>query len=334
VVVYTDWQSFLPGTLPMNSNEWTGRRLWDETCLHDLTPADVEGEGSIEACYQKSMMSDDQILSTCKGTIKRCATNRDTPGAERGGMLHHFRWYPVNRINPAHRVESVYEEINRKLHDACRDGHRCAGRWQGVYEGVALRPKKGGPILAWATWTRSSIKDARRRNCDNDQSVQEVVEIINSLTLVEGLRRKSYLEQSNEILNFDTINGVVPGAASRLFAQLVPRWQRWNYKYCLLWRHKLLQIANPEKAIGESINVPQGNNDASYAFCTDRTFRGIGNKLSEVYAIRKIPGTQELYFVLSTAGYMLAELPDLHDASSRIDAQLLSRFSAGEVKSA
>ena len=93
---------------------------------------------------------------------------------------------------------------------------------------------------------------------------------------------------------------------------------RRGYTRNLLFRRKELQIADPEKAVGESGAVPKGNNDASYRFFTSRRFGEIGTRLSDVYAVRKIPSTHERYLVLSTAAYMMGNLTEVLESSKKL----------------
>ena len=301
---------------------WRGKKLWQETIVRDLRIEDVDGELGIEACYEASLMPDDFLLSLNGPT----AIDPQLPGCERGGMLHHFRVQPISRHDLTAQCQTVREEIMSKLAAASRRPVQRNGRWLGIYEGKVLVPKSGGPVLAWATWTRSALNRPAKRTYANDEALADLVDTINSIRLFDGMNPSDYLVDASKTLLFDTVNGVVPGAASILFAKLTRPWMKQGYTRILLYRHKILQLAQAGLHLGAGIVVPRGNNEQSEKFFKSRGIHDIGTLLSNVYAVRQNPKTKGVYLVLSTLAYMLGELAEVDALSKKLNDERFERF--------
>jgi hypothetical protein len=294
----------------------------------------------VEDCYEASTIPDAVIIALQKGTSEQLQQLlREEGMMGRGGMLHRFKQLSLRRLPLENEVpdgESVFEQLERQLGTARRSPSSPGiDRVPSRYQGAILSPKNTRrPVLAWATWTQSLIKDPRKRTQETDQSVADVVRSIEAISLDAGLDRDSYLKQAHRTLLFDTLNGREKGAASLLWSQLVPRWREIGYSRILLYRHKILQIVNhPFDKAGPGISLPRGNNDESEEFFKLRGLRDIGTHLADYLAVRPILQKRgatktnvKEYYVLSTEGWMYGDLEHVEDASIRADQEARKKF--------
>jgi len=214
------------------------------------------------------------------------------------------------------------------------------GKVSSLYEGRAVVPREEPRrILAWGTWTRSQILDIDKRTPDRDQHVAQLYAVLKDLALDRGVSRSKLEESSGSTILFDTLNADpdAPGAASLLFCHLCSLWLRDGYTRVLLWRHKGLQMVDLIEDGGRKIckvddaAVPQGNNDASYDFFRKRGFSDIGTRYSCYLAPRDYMQNGKLFagYVLSTEGWMAANLGQAESLSSEINAETYARY--GEI---
>ena len=307
--------------------------------------ADVTGEDGVEGCYNRSLISAEVIRAIRDGTFDALQSVMQRQGQKVTGMLHEFRRAPVRVDGPRATELSVCEQMLRDVQQGIelRTGMRgMPSATEAVYRGAVLVPKpdkkellpqvewKQRKVLAWATWTESMIPQAELRTYQSDRSVRQVRDVLRGISFDQGIPSKALKQSSGKILLLDTLNAhpEALGAASVLFAQLCPEWERRGYEWILLYRHKILEVMR--KKSGE-LHLPQWHNEASRQFFHQRGLRDVGTRLSPVLAERDIlfetGDEKETVRVRSTEGWMLGQLSTVQRASTAIDAHYREQFS-------
>jgi len=328
-------------TRKQRQGKWSGKALWQDTKIVRLLPGDLEGESGIEGVYQRSLLPSEMITAIKEGHLREYQQNLKAKEAQRGGMLNDFNTRPLRRQNPGETVPSICEQIKSDLEATLQmqsggpaeEGNRV----RSIYEGRALISREGPrKILAWGTWSRSQITDIGKRTPQRDQHVAQLYAVLKSLTFDRGVSRSKLEEAAGSTILFDTLNADpdAPGAASLLFCHLCTQWLRDEYARILLWRHKVLQMVDlvedgrKKTCTVDDAAVPQGNNDASYDFFRRRGFSDIGTRYSCLLAPRDYVQNGKSYpgYVLSTEGWMAANLHEAASLSSGIDEQTRSPY--------
>lgn len=325
---------------------WTGSRLWNETQMTRMLEADIEGDEGVEGCYERSLISAEAIRAIRAGTFTELQSLIQSTGQKVTGMLHEFRRPPIKVEDPKTMEKSVCQQMHEDIAAGIR---RRTGEddtndkaVKPVYRGAVLVPRtrvhsllppehdQQRKVLAWATWTESVLTSAEQRTYQKDRSVRQVRDTLNTIRFDQGIKVDALLKSSGRVLLLDTINAhpEAPGAASVLFAQLVPLWARMDYEWILLYRHKILEVMQKKDG---AFRLPQWHNEASRQFFHQRGFRDIGTRLSPIYAERDIPTDeagkeQETVRVRSTEGWMLGQLPDIRRLVKEIDERYRSQF--------
>jgi len=315
------------------SGAWSGSRLWEDTKCVPLRYKDLEGRDGIEGVYEDSLILPVVISAIQNGTLVDFQRVLEKEGKLMKGMLLPFRERSLLRRGGGDSP-SVLEQMREGLRDAqkarrgtpVRDGHN---KLKPILEGKMLvaRNTTERPILAWASWWRSQLSNQEERKSAADAYTNQVRTLLKGLNLDQGL--KVEIDQlACRVLLFDTLNANVkaPGAASALFPRLpFSRWLDQGYDRILTYRHKILQVVNVKGRAG--VDVPQGNNDTSRQFFEQRGFRDLGTLLADSYAIRQTEEGKSVR-ILSTQGYMIADLTQARALSNLKDADAKDRFGA------
>ena len=323
--------------------EWSGKALWESTQIVRLLSGDVGGESGVEGVYQRSLLPIEMITAIKEGRLREYQQALKEREEQRGGMLHDFNTPPLLRKKPEESAPSICEQIKRDLAAALEmrlgGSSRKGNRVKSIYEGKALISREGPRrILAWATWTRSQIASIDKRTPERDQHVAQLLAILKSLRFDAGVSRSKLEEEAGSTIIFDTLNADpdVQGAASLLCCHLCTQWLRDAYSRVLLWRHKGLQMVDlvddggRQACAVDDAAVPQGNNDASQDFFRQRGFSDIGTRYSCLLAQRKYVQDDKTCpgYVLSTEGWMAANLGEAAALSSGIDKNARAQFGA------
>ncbi len=314
-----------------------GEGLWKETMLVPLREEHVQGENGVEGCYERSTLPREFIIALQTNTARRVQRELRRSKGQRGGMLHKFHRRPIDWIHIEHPTESVCEQMIRELRktdaitSVLETGKEPEKIQLGemslspqIYEGAVLVPQKQPHIvLAWADWYRSSVEDVTKRTPSNDEYIYWLLRDIESINMDEGLQMQELAIRMQHMLNFYTLNGGHPGSASVLFTRLVPYWKHLGYRSILLWRHKLQQVVDPLTdgyLAGGRLSNPQGGNDDSHMFFTERGIHDIGTSLSPLLAPRAINDAGDEICVASTREYMFGDLDEVEENCNEIDA--------------
>lgn len=332
-----------PVRVPKRLSQWSGERLWSETAIEPMTLEDIEGERGVEGVYNRSLIPIEMISAIREGMLARYQHSLRSAGGYRGGMLHEFRVQPLCRTNPHVSLPSVCEQIRTDLAAAMKRQTREEKELEGVrpvYEGRVLVPTEGERrVLAWATWSRSRVKRVTDRRDLHEEQLRKILGT--PFKIIAGVDDKSLIEQARTTVLFDTLNADpdVPGGASLLFDHLCSEWTEQGFNRVLLWRHNMLRMVDLIEAAGErprwnvkGVPVPYGNNDASQAFFGRRGFGDIGTRLSGVVAPRDYQRGEKTYrgYVLSTEGWMAADLQHTAELSHELDAAARKSFGGSD----
>ena len=256
-------------------NEWHGTALWENTEVREMVPEDINRDDGVRGSSERSTIPGKVIAAIDSeegGELLENALSRNAPGKPKktsGGMLHDIGTAPV-LIEQKHIENEPHDVITGRgisILDSMTDQLMHPDKYPGLYKGWVLVPKGSVPgeghVLASTYFQISKNVNPSERNANDDPYSEELIAEINSLQMDGDASPDTLIDAVRSTINWLVVDEDVPGATTRLGAEVFPKLAELNgYEHAIWWRNKCIRkrgcFPAHDVAHSNEIIVPEG----------------------------------------------------------------------------